>query len=88
MIIEKAKEKSKMKVYAVSWTEGIRGNIWFNGVYGVFSTIDKAIKAIEEYTSAWNDNILDFDNDTVTWHYFTSQGTWSIDTIELDDVGL
>lgn len=77
-----------MKCYVLSWNSGATIPSALDGVYGVFSTIEKAQYAVFEYIAAWNDTLLDTDTDITMQLFFTAQGTWEIERYQMDDAGL
>lgn len=77
-------EGKNMKVYVVSFVGGSYGR--YEGVYSVFNSWEKAVIAIENYCKHNNEYIGDYDNDDITtWHFFTTQGTYIIERMELNE---
>ena len=82
-----------MKVYVLSFTDGSCGGSLrhvLDGCYGVFSSLEKAQKAALQQIQNDNDVVLDCENDwpRAMFMYFCTKGTWTIERMELDDVGL
>ena len=82
-----------MKVYVLTYSNGTLEPIRdvLNGCYGVFSTLEKAqLAALANINSTAREIILDCENDIgkCMFLYFTNYGTWSIEQMELDDVGI
>ena len=77
-----------MKVYVVSWNGGPSMLTCLDGVYCVFDTLEKAQRTIFDYITEWEDTLLDIDLEPTTQLYFTAQGTWKIEQLEMNDTGL
>lgn len=77
-----------MKVYVLSWfsaDEKIE-----DGVYGAYSSLERAERAMNEYANDFNETILDTDYDVDKcdvdkWFFFTDKGTYEIKAMFLDD---
>lgn len=72
-----------MKVYVLSWfsaDEKIE-----DGVYGAYSSLERAKRVINEYANNFHETILDTDYDVDEWLFFTDQGTYKIEAMFLND---
>lgn len=72
-----------MKVYVLSWfsaDEKIE-----DGVYGAYSSLERAKRAMNEYANDFNETILDTDYNVDEWFFFTDKGTYEIKAMFLDD---
>ena len=76
-----------MNVYVLTWQDGNPKNQIINGVYGIFSTLEKAMKCACEHVTKEEDFIFDTDYSDTMFHYFTKNGTWTIEQLELDSTG-
>lgn len=73
-----------MKVYVVSFVGN--GYARYSGIYSVFDSLEKATIAIGNYCEHNNESIYDYDNDDITtWHFFTTQGTYVIERMKLNE---
>lgn len=73
-----------MKVYVVSFVGD--SYVRYEGVYSVFDSLERATIAIGNYCEHNNEYICDYDNnDITTWHFFTTQGTYIIERMELNE---
>lgn len=82
-----------MQVYVLSYVNGTIKPLLdiLSGCYGVFSSLKKAQNAaIANINSHSNEVILDCENDICRcmFLYYTNFGTWKIEEMELDDVGI
>lgn len=78
-----------MNVYVVTYEDGTQSRYFLNGAYGVFSTWEKAQYAVFEYIAHEKDTLLNTDAEPMTMMlFFTKQGTWKIEQIEIDSTGL
>ena len=72
-----------MKIYMLSWFSD-RKEIE-DGIYGAYSSLDRAEKAMHKYADMFHETILDTAYDTDEWLFFTNKGTYKIEAMFLDD---
>ena len=57
------------------------------GVWGVFSTYEKAVHAVSTFIQKGNEILYDWDFNEVVWLFFTNKSTWRIESLIEDDEG-
>jgi hypothetical protein len=57
------------------------------GVWGVFSTYEKAVHAVGTFIDRNNEELYDWTFDDVIWLFFTNKSTWRIESLIEDDEG-
>lgn len=72
-----------MKVYVLSWFSD-REEIE-DGVYGAYSSLERAASAMNKYANDFNETIWDTAYDADEWLFFTNKGTYKIEAMFLDD---
>lgn len=73
-----------MKVYVLSFfSNGEREAT--DGVYGVYSTLTKAWRKIDENMGNCNERFLDYDIEPTVQIVYTDKGTYLIEPMEVDD---
>ena len=78
-----------MYVYVVTYTDDNQSHSFLNGIYGVFSTKEKAQYAVFDYIIKWKDTLLDTNNsESTTMLFITAQGRWEIEQIKLNDTSM
>lgn len=77
-------------VYVLSFYSNGELDRLVDGVYGVFSTYERACRAVDHHCEAFGLSLLDYDFDMLgcaMWRYFTNKGTYVIEEMLLDDEG-
>lgn len=75
-----------MKIYVLS-LQYRRDDEFDSGVYGVFSSFDKAKAYLNTFCSEQGHENLLKSNQVTIWHtfYYTDKSTWIIEETELDE---
>lgn len=78
-----------MKLYVVSYLDATGESLreLYNGVYGVFDTLPRAIKAVQNYMQDWEETLSDMLYDVNMCRMYTDKGNWIIEGMELNDDG-
>lgn len=77
-------------VYVLSFYSNGELDRLVDGVYGVFTNLERAFLAVGHHCEAFGLNILDYDFSdlgSTMWRYFTNKGTYVIEEMPLDDEG-
>lgn len=74
-------------VYVLSFYSNGELDRLVDGVYGVFSTYERACRAVDHHCEAFGLTVYDYDVDLTMWRYFTNKGTYVIEEMLLDDEG-
>ena len=72
-----------MKIYVLSWFSSDKE--FEDGVYGAYSSLERAESMMNKYANDFNETILDTVYDTDEWLFFTNKGTYKIEAMFLDD---
>ena len=71
------------KIYVVSF-EGNRFSTCVSGVYGAFTTYEKAYKSLQDMLNRQHTKIQDVETCTNTYRFYVYDGVYEIDRIVID----
>ena len=76
-----------MVVYVLSRFDGTGLGDVVDGVYGVFTTLDKAKQEACKHMLISGEKLLDYDYNDFNgiWNYFSNKATYHIESMRLDD---
>lgn len=75
-----------MKIYVVSFF-GNGESTKNDGVYCAFDSLERAMVGVGRLCEIFDESILDYDNNLITWHFYTTKGTYIIEEMTLNQEG-